>query len=84
MSWLTSSQRTKKKGEILAALDIGSSKIVCFIARREQDDQLRVIGIGHQLSAGMRGGVITDMDAVERAIRSALDAAETANEIMNA
>jgi cell division protein FtsA len=76
MAWLTPTHRTKKKGEILAALDIGSSKIVCFIARREDDDQLRVIGVGHQISAGMRGGIITDMDAVERAIRNALDAAE--------
>ena len=76
MVWPSSSSRIKKKGEILAALDMGSSKIVCFIARREVDDHLRVIGIGHQLSAGMRGGVITDMDAVERAIRQALDAAE--------
>lgn len=77
MTWLSGGDRTKKKGEILAALDIGSSKIVCFIARRETEEQLRIIGIGHHLSSGMRGGIITDMDAVERAIRHALEAAET-------
>jgi len=81
MAWLNGGERTRKKGEILAALDIGSSKIVCFIARREADDQLRIIGIGHHLSTGMRGGIITDMDAVERAIRHALEAAETMAEM---
>lgn len=81
MVWLTSTPRTGKKGEILAALDMGSSKIVCFIARREANDHLRVIGIGHHLSAGMKGGVITDMDAVERAVRRALDAAENMAEL---
>lgn len=81
MSWLTGDHRPKKKGEILAALDIGSSKIVCFIARRETEQNLRVIGIGHHLSSGMRGGIITDMDAVERAIRHALEAAETMAEL---
>ncbi|MEJ0063068.1 MAG: cell division protein FtsA [Alphaproteobacteria bacterium] len=76
MSFFSSSRNAPKKGQILAALDIGSSKIVCFIAKRDADDHLHVIGIGHQLSAGMKGGVIVDMDATERAIRGAMDAAE--------
>ncbi len=81
MTWLGGGERGKKKGEILAALDIGTSKIVCFIARREADEQLRIIGIGHHLSTGMRGGIITDMDAVEHAIRHALEAAESMAEL---
>lgn len=81
MAWLTGGDRSKKKGEILAALDIGSSKIVCFIARREAGEQLRIIGIGHHLSTGMKGGIITDMDAVERSIRHALEAAESMAEM---
>ena len=37
---------------------------------------VRVIGVGHQLSRGIRGGVIVDMDQAEEAIRLAVDAAE--------
>lgn len=81
MAWLGNTERGKKKGEIVAALDIGSSKIVCFIARKEAEGQLRIIGIGHHLSAGMRGGIITDMDAVEHALRHALEAAESMAEL---
>jgi cell division protein FtsA len=61
---------------LIAALDVGSSKICCFIARAEDDGRPRVIGIGHQLSRGVRGGAIVDMEAAEGAILTAVHAAE--------
>jgi cell division protein FtsA len=75
-----------RKSALLCALDIGTSKIVCLIARlnpTESSDALRgrthrcrVLGIGHQRSAGMKGGAIVDLDQAEGAIRRAVDAAE--------
>lgn len=69
-----------------AALDIGSNKIVCLIARlrpqRQHDDPaqrshaMEVIGYGHQRSGGVKRGAIVDMERAERAIRLAVDAAE--------
>lgn len=73
--WL-SRQRKKPRGDLLAALDVGSSKIVCFIAQVEEEGQLRVTGIGHQISEGVRAGTITDMDAAQRAILAAVSTAE--------
>jgi cell division protein FtsA len=74
------------RSSIVSVLDIGSSKICCMVAKlkpspRKADlpgrsHQIELIGIGHQLSQGVKGGVITDMDAAEQAIRSAVDAAE--------
>jgi cell division protein FtsA len=61
---------------LIAALDVGSSKICCFIARMGEDGRPRVVGIGHQLSRGMRAGAIVDMDAAEAAIRATVHAAE--------
>lgn len=61
---------------LIAALDVGSNKICCFIARAEDDGRPRVIGIGHQLSRGVRGGAIVDMEAAESAILTAVHAAE--------
>lgn len=66
----------------VAALDVGSSKISCFIAKIEPGRTanghapIRVIGIGHQVSRGIRAGAVVDMDAAEEAIRVAVDAAE--------
>lgn len=60
---------------LIAALDIGSSKMCCFIARADAGT-LRVIGIGHQLSRGLRNGNVIDMDAAEQSIRAAVETAE--------
>ncbi len=66
----------KARNGIIAALDIGSSKVCCFIARVEGNNQLRVVGIGHQPSSGIKGGNIVDMEAAEHALSSAVNAAE--------
>lgn len=64
------------RSQIVAALDVGTTKVCCFIARADSEGFLRVIGIGHQLSRGMRSGAVVDMDATEASIRSTVDAAE--------
>jgi cell division protein FtsA len=73
---------TAGRAGTIAALDVGSSKICCFIAKIEPgrtssgNAPVRVIGIGHQVSRGIRAGAVVDMDAAEEAIRIAVDAAE--------
>lgn len=70
--------KAKPNGSIIAALDIGSSKIACLIGR-VIDDQggCEVIGIGHVASKGVKAGTVTDLLATEEAIRQAVHAAET-------
>jgi len=71
----------------VSVLDVGSSKICCLIARLKPTDDvgealkarthaIEVIGFGHQRSRGIKSGVVVDLDAAERAIRHAVDAAE--------
>ncbi|MDP6708625.1 MAG: cell division protein FtsA [Alphaproteobacteria bacterium] len=64
------------RNRIVAALDVGSNKVCCFIARPDGAGGARVVGIGHQVSRGVRSGLVTDMEAVETSIRAAVDAAE--------
>ncbi len=67
----------KPKGSVIAALDIGSSKIACFIARViDSDGNLEVVGIGHQESKGVKNGSISDIHAAETSIRKAVHTAE--------
>ena len=61
---------------LIAALDIGTTKVCCFVARVSPQDGIRVVGIGHQVSRGLRGGTVVDLEATEAAVRSAVDAAE--------
>lgn len=63
-------------GGRLVVLDVGTSKIACFIAEPLEDGTLRVHGVGHQLSRGIRGGVITDSAEAETSIIAAVAAAE--------
>ncbi len=74
------------RGNLIAALDIGSSKISCLIAETlppkhkmpggVERRSLKILGLGHQVSRGVRGGAIVDVDEAERAIRLSVDAAE--------
>jgi cell division protein FtsA len=64
------------QGETFAALDIGSSKIACFIARAETSGPSRVIGIGHQVAEGVRQGSVANMEALQYAISATVATAE--------
>lgn len=64
------------KPGIIAVLDIGDTKVACFIAQVDYEGGMRIIGIGHQVAKGMRAGVITDMGEVESSIVAAVHAAE--------
>lgn len=65
------------KGSVIAALDIGSTKIACFIARVKDDSgNIDLIGIGHQASQGIKSGTVVDLNSAETAIRQAVHAAE--------
>ncbi|MEM8588786.1 MAG: cell division protein FtsA [Pseudomonadota bacterium] len=70
--------KTKSRGELMAALDVGTSKIVCLIASMNEDGVPTVIGTGHQASNGVRAGAITDMEAAVQSIGLAIEAAEKA------
>lgn len=64
------------RSQIVTALDVGSAKVSCFIARAMSDDSVRVVGIGHHASHGVKAGAIVDMEQAEESIRAAVDAAE--------
>jgi len=65
----------RPRGSLIAALDIGTTKISCFIARVGTDGP-RVLGIGHQISRGVRNGTIVDLEAAGASIANAVLAAE--------
>lgn len=66
----------KTRSSLITALDIGTSKTVCFIARVVDGAKPEIIGIGHQVSKGMRHGNIVDMDQLEMSILNAVHGAE--------
>jgi len=61
---------------LIAALDIGSSKVGALICTRDNDGRLRVLGTGQRESRGVKRGYITDMVASESSVREAVELAE--------
>lgn len=68
--------KARQKSGVIAALDVGTTKVACFIALPEPDGTLRVTGVGHHRSRGMRNGQVASMADLEASVRAAVDAAE--------
>ena len=66
----------KNRSGLIAALDVGSTKVCCFIAQPDGERPPKVIGIGQQASRGIKSGMVVDIDEVEAAIVNAVHAAE--------
>ena len=64
------------KSEYIAALDIGTTKVCCFIAEKDSGDRIQVTGIGYHASEGPAAGSIVDMQAAEQSVLAAVHAAE--------
>ncbi len=70
---------TKRRRDLFAAIDIGGSKICCAIAKVDDlsnEPTLRLIGVGQQVSRGIKGGIITNLDELEDSILNAVHSAE--------
>lgn len=69
-------RRRGARSGVFGVLDIGTTKVVCLIARIEGDGEPRVLGFGWQRGRGVKGGSIVDLEEAERAIRAAVGQAE--------
>ncbi len=70
-----------RKSGIIAALDVGSTKVACLIVkavagRDGGEPRLKVLGVGHHASRGVRGAAIVDIIGAENSIRAAVEQAE--------
>jgi len=61
---------------LIAALDVGSSKVCALIAEPAEDGRLKILGTGQRESRGVKRGFIADMEKSEIAIREAVEQAE--------
>ena len=68
-------EETRESGELVAGLDIGTTKICAVIAEVFDDDRVDVIGVGTAASSGMKKGVVVNIESTVKAIRKAIDSA---------
>ena len=75
-----------RKTAIVAALDIGTSKVACLIARltpqppqealRRRSHGIEILGVGHTESGGIKNGAVVNLAEAEAAVRHAVDLVE--------
>ena len=62
--------------KIITGIDVGSSKVTALIAGQTADGALIVLGSGVREAQGVKQGCVTDIAAVDRSVREALEQAE--------
>ncbi len=68
--------RRAKGRDVIAGLDVGTTKICCVIAEWSPTGTLDIVGVGTSPSRGMRKGVVVNIDATVEAIKQAVGEAE--------
>lgn len=61
---------------IIVGIDIGTSKICTLVARVEEGDNLRILGVGIEPSQGIRKGTVVDLNAAALAVSRSIEKAE--------
>jgi cell division protein FtsA len=64
------------ENELVAGLDIGTSK-VCAVVAEQTKDGIDVVGMGSVPSKGLKKGVVVNIESTVQAIRAAVDQVET-------
>ena len=65
------------EGKIIVGLDIGTTKVACFVGRKAENKKIEILGYGKTVSTGVRRGVVTNIfetvDAIRLAVKQASD-----------
>lgn len=64
------------RSDIVASLDIGTSKVCCMIGEVTSSEDIDVLGYGITVAAGIKKGNIINIDSVVQSIIKAVDLAE--------
>ena len=65
-----------KSGNIIAGLDLGTTKVVALIASVEPDTHIiNILGIGTAPSEGLKKGVVVNIDKTVKSIQIAVEQA---------
>lgn len=68
-----------QQGELLVALDIGTTKIAAICGRKDANGRLEILGTGRVESTGVTRGVVSNIDKTVSAIKEAIANCERAS-----
>ena len=62
---------------IIAGLDVGTTKICVIVAERADNGDIRILGVGLHPSRGLRKGEVVNINQTAESIRAAVDKARS-------
>ncbi len=68
------------KSRVIVGLDIGTTKIACFIGRKNEHNKIEIISMGKSESLGVMHGVVANIEKTVQSIISAVSEAQICNE----
>lgn len=71
----------EKVYKTLAAIDIGTTKIVSVIGRKDENGKIEILGMGQSPSKGVRRGVVQNIEDAVNSINTAVEIAKEKSEI---
>ena len=62
--------------KIIVGLDIGTTKIACFVGRKNEHDKIEILSMGKADSLGVMRGIVSNIDKTIQSIRTAVGEAQ--------
>ncbi|HLU84722.1 MAG TPA: cell division protein FtsA [Vicingaceae bacterium] len=66
----------EEKSEIIVGLDIGTTKIVAIVGRKNEHGKIEILGMGKSESIGVSRGMVSNIDKTVESIKKAVEQAE--------
>ncbi len=63
--------------EIVVGIDVGTTKVCTLVGRVQDDQTVRILGVGIEPSEGIKKGIIVDLAAASQAITRSVEKAES-------
>lgn len=70
------SENKKKKNAIVVGLDIGTTKIACFVGRKNDHNKIEILSMGRAESLGVSRGMVANIEKTIQSIKEAVQEAE--------
>jgi cell division protein FtsA len=61
--------------KIVVGLDIGTTKIACFVGRKNEHDKIEILSMGKSESLGVMRGMVSNIEKTIQSIKTAVEEA---------
>ena len=62
-----------KRSKIVVGLDIGTTKIACFVGRKNEHNKIEIVALGKSESLGVMRGVVSNIERTVQSINTAVE-----------